>query len=338
MITTLLRRLGSRRLPASAEAWAVRMQDGSLNRQEQLAFDAWLKASPANAEDYARCNKLGHLASRLQAHPDLVRSMPAYRALDRQQPGRRRPLMLTVLGAAACAALVIVALPLLPAFHGEDFIVTAHGEQRQIPLQDGSRLHINTDSKLRVAFSDHERRVLLEKGEAFFEVTRDTRRPFVITVGGSEVRVVGTKFSVHRAHQRIDVVVTEGQVKVRPDAHGKGWQPDMSLLPGQKLRLDEAEHRVTLSVVDAERLTAWHSGMIRFDATPLEEVIADINRYTPREFVIDDPKLRAIRLSGNFRIGDMESVRFALRDGFAIEAKERDGRIFLRAGKASPQG
>lgn len=338
MITTLLQRLRSRRLPANAEAWAVRMQDGSLNRQEQLAFDAWLKASPANAEDYARCNKLGHLASRLQAHPDLVRAMPAYRALSRPQPGRRRPLTLAVLGAAACAALVIVARPLLPTFRDQDFIVTAHGEQRQMPLQDGSRLHINTDSKLRVVFSDHERRVLIERGEAFFEVTRDPRRPFVVATGDSEVRVVGTKFSVHREPQRIDVVVTEGQVKVRPDTHSKGSQPDMSLLPGQKLRLDEAGHQMTLSTVDAERLTAWRTGLIRFDATPLEEVIADVNRYTPREFVIDDPKLRAIRLSGNFRIGDTESVRFALRDGFAIEAREQDRRIFLRAGKTGPPG
>lgn len=317
----------------------MRMQGGNLSRREQMAFDAWLKASHANAEDYARCNKLGHLASRLPSSPDLVQAMPAYQALyqRRPTPALRQPRTLAALGLAGAAVLVAIVVALPPRDHEPDILITAHGEQRQLPLADGSRLYVNTDSKLRLAFSSSERRVVIEQGEAFFEVVRDPRRPFVVAAGNSEVRVVGTKFSVHREARRINVVVTEGRVKVRPDAAGKGAQPDTSLLPGQKLQLDEAGHRMNISTVDAERLTAWRSGVIRFDATPLEEVIADVNRYIPLEFVIDDPRLRTIRLSGNFRIGDTESVRFALRDGFAIESLEQDGRIFLRARKIGPQ-
>lgn len=326
-----------RRRPASAEQWAVRAQSADLSHAEQRAFDAWLKADPRNAEAYARCNKVGHLASRLGEHTDLLRSLPAYQALRRtRMRAPRSTSALVVVGAACAGALAVLIVTLLPHMldRGSDTIVTAHGEQRQVPLSDGSRVAVNTGSELTIAFSSRERRVELKHGEAFFEVSRDPGRPFVVKAGRSEVRVVGTKFGVRYNGDRTEVVVTEGKVKVIADTSAPaapGMTSPIELLPGNALEVDRESERVKVAVLDTERATSWRSGTIEFDESSLAEVIAEVNRYTTKQFVIEDERLKSIRLSGHFRIGDANSVKFALEEAFRIQAVERGDEILLQS-------
>jgi transmembrane sensor len=331
---TVLR--GFRRSPTTAEEWAARAQSADLSRHEQMVFDAWLKANPRNAEEYARCNKLGHLAAQLRAHPDLVNAMPAYAMLAQASHRSPHRPVLWAGGLAVAAAMVamVIAPPSQIRLRESNTFVTAHGEQRQVPLADGSRVNINTSSELTVAFTNNERRVELKRGEAFFDVTRDPGRPFIVRAGDSEIRVVGTKFSVRRDAGSTEVVVTEGKVNVVTDAiHHSPLLPEkIDLLPGNALRLDHASDQVKLASIDPERATSWRSGNIEFDASTLEDVIAEVNRYTAKQFVIEGERLKTIRLSGHFKIGDASSVKFALQEGFQIQAVEHDDEILLRPG------
>ena len=334
MIRRLLSQLSSRRYPTTAEEWAARLQSLELSRHEQQAFDAWLMSDPRNAEEYARCNKIGYLAAQLRLSPALVESLPAYAALQRKRQPRRR--FATALAGATAFCLVSLGvyliLPALDLYPLTSVIATAHGEQRQIPLQDGTRIHVNTESKIRVAYSATERRVELQSGEAFFEVTKDAARPFVVKMGHSEIRVIGTKFSVRQEGSRLVVVVSEGKVNVIPDIdrHLADLPDKVALLPNQELLLDLSRGSVQVASVNAERASAWHKGTIDFDSATLEEVIADVNRYARQEFVIRDDRLKSIRLSGRFNIGDIDSVKFALASGFGITAMESGDKILLQ--------
>lgn len=334
MIRHLLSQLTSRRHPTTAEEWAARLQSLELGRHEQKAFDAWLMSDPRNAEEYARCNKIGYLAAQLKLNPALVELLPAYAALQRKhQP---RPRFAVALAGATALCLISLAVYLLPAafdlYAPQTVIATVHGEQRQVPLEDGTRVHINTESKLRVAYSAAERRVELQSGEAFFEVTKDAARPFVVKVGDSEIRVIGTRFGVHLESASLAVVVSEGKVNVVPELgrHSANLPDKVALLPGQELRLDRTRGSLQVVSVNAERVTAWHKGVIDFDSATLEDVLADVNRYARQEFVIKDDRLKGIRLSGRFNIGDVDSVKFALATGFGITAVESGGKILLQ--------
>ncbi len=202
-------------------------------------------------------------------------------------------------------------------------------------LADGSRVYINTSSQLRVKFAPNLRRVELAAGEAFFEVTKDPARPFVVAVGGSEVTVVGTKFAVRQDGSQTSVVVTEGKVNVVPQVgrHTEAVPDKVALLPGDALRFDARQQRVQVAQVDSEAATTWRNGSISFDNATLEEVIAEVNRYTQKPFVLEDEALKAVRLSGRFRVGDTESVVFALKDGFGVEAVTGEERVGLRRAK-----
>jgi transmembrane sensor len=210
-------------------------------------------------------------------------------------------------------------------------VVTVRGEQRSLALEDGSVMQVNTDSAVSYAFSATERRVELQRGEAFFDVKRDPSRPFIVKAGASEVQVVGTQFSVRRAADRTDVVVTEGRVNVVPNAGFlASLMPKVELTPGHRLRLAR-DNQLKVSAVDAAQATAWRTGSIAFDNTSLEEVVAEVNRYASTQVVVEDPRLKARVLSGRVRIGDLETFLSLLKVQFGIEAVERNGTIALTA-------
>src|SRR5690606_85904 len=101
---------------------------------------------------------------------------------------------------------------------------TQVGGRESVPLPDGSRVELNTDSKLRAAMTGEKREVWLERGEAYFEVKHDRMRPFVVWAGDRRITVLGTKFSVRRAGARVRVAVAVGRVQVdpvRPSEHAR---------------------------------------------------------------------------------------------------------------------
>ena len=336
MIRALFAGFAAWRLPSNAAEWIARQQSRPLTPRETDAFKAWLLEDPTHREEYDRCDRVGLMASHMHTRADLVRALPAYASLQGDRRVVRSPsLVVPALAAAAVLGLAFLLFAHAPAPSSGGAYRTAHGEVREIVLPDGSLVNLNTDSALQVAFSGEERRVLLASGEAYFQVVKDGGRPFVVYSRGAQVRVVGTKFNVRALEHGTDVIVSEGLVEVLPDPSrvSPSIPAKVELVPGNSLRIDSARQSVSIAAVDPERATSWRGGTIGFDNATMEEMIAEVNRYTVVPFAIVDDSIRAVRLSGTFRIGDAESVRFALRDGFGIEATPRGDRVELHAAR-----
>jgi transmembrane sensor len=301
-----------------------------MSRSEQLALDAWLKASPANADAFSRLNKLSHFGLRMREHPHLVEKVPGYANWKKKRSSDKTHWFRLALGGAAAALLVsIVLTPPAQTDQPSVSYATKRGEQRQVGLADGSAMMINTDSRLAVRYSHSERRVVLERGEALFDVAKDSSRPFVVQAGTTEVRAVGTQFMVRLDQGEASVVVLEGEVKVFPAVAQDG--PRVELRPGDKVAIIQAANSqsVQLGKVNASRASAWMDGYLDFEDAPLESVVAEVNRYAQRPFHIEDGSLRGIRLSARFKIGDADALRFALSQRLGVQAHEEDGRVVL---------
>lgn len=339
MIRALLDGLAFHRFPTTAEGWFARAKSRPLTSAEHRQFAAWIASDSANRGEYERCLQVGQLWGRVKTRADLVKAMPAYQGLVHDRAGHLVATRIVPWRVATALAIggacVLVVLGLVLRIGGDELptqIATRVGEQRELPLQDGSRVHLNTDSSLTVAFSDRERRVLLARGEGYFDVTKDAdNRPFIVEVGNTEVRVVGTRFSVRATDAGADVIVSEGKVEVLPDTRRQSpsMPAKVELIPGNALHFDRRERLVRIAAVDPEVATAWRTGTIRFEDVPLMDMIGEVNRYASTPFVIADDRIKAIRVSGSFRVGDIQSVRFALV-GFGIDATSEDGRIVLR--------
>ncbi|MFT7528353.1 MAG: transmembrane sensor [Arenicella sp.] len=223
----------------------------------------------------------------------------------------------------------------------EHTYATSVGEQSTINLSDGSEIKLNTDSELTVYFSQDERRIALKRGEAYFDVSKNPDRPFVVITKSSRVTAVGTAFSIDVSHAvDTEVLVAEGRVKV--DRYGtrsdreklvrKTANPSVEepvfLSQGQKVLLND--DAVTLSASDdVEDQLAWRNGRIVFTGETLAQVVKEINRYTPIEFRIIDPAIASISVGGFFKTGDMRQLIAVLEQNFGVRSERQQDIVFL---------
>ena len=260
---------------------------------------------------------------------------------DRWRIRRRRwPLLialsLIVLGAAAYVRF-------LPR---GDVYATRIGDQQQVTLDDGSRMTLNTDTRVRVNLRAESRNVEVLQGEALFEVAKDPHRPFVVHAGGSEVVAVGTVFSVRLAEggehlaEALAVTLVEGKVVVRPDpsAWTVGLAPDapVQMNAGDRVRLAKvvgsgiSRPTEQLDRPHIDQLLAWQRSEAVFDDVTLADAVAEMNRYSRTPIaLVGDAALAHLRVSGLYRTGD--NAKFA-RDICAVHGlklQERDGRLEL---------
>ena len=258
----------------------------------------------------------------------------AFRMLD-VQPGavmrRVRFAPRTSFTWVAAAALLVTAVGLewMMVLHGASYR-TAKGSVEAVRMQDGSTITLNTESGIRVAMTQTERRVDLEKGEAFFEVAKDANRPFVVRAGDDRIIAVGTKFSVRREGDNVRVIVTEG--KVRVEHAGAQRQAQATLVAAGSFAV-AGEAGILVEdepLPDLQEHLSWRQGFVIFHEMPLVDAVAEFNRYSARLIVIDDPTLASIRIGGNFRFSNAEGFVRLLAEAFPIRVEETDERITLR--------
>jgi transmembrane sensor len=235
------------------------------------------------------------------------------------------------LAAICVTAYLVLGLP-RPAIHlfARDVIETGIAQTRAVTLEDGSRIMLDRNSRLRVAFTAAARDVELLAGQAHFEVAKDTHRPFRVRTASAEVVAVGTMFDVANLPAQTLVTLIEGRVNVRTLSGTPQAEPKIeALTPGQQLGVASDGQFLDKKVVKIENVTAWQRGTIVLDDMPLPEALTAMNRYSVTQIVIRGPALQARRISGVFRIGDVETETLALERYFNLRETSRSERAIV---------
>lgn len=294
-----------------AAEWIGRLRSPDLNGADRQAFSRWLLRSPAHRAAFDTMadlwDGLGTLAEARDPLPT-----PAAASARRRV---RRPL---VMAASAMAAMLLVTLAFLFGLPGQVH-ETAPGEMRTVELEDGTRVTLNTDSRLRVRYGSRQRLVRLATGgEAFFEVVADPRRPFVVESAHGRARAVGTAYSVHAREHHSLVTVTEGRVAVTPALRPEKPSGPVEVTAGQELFVSAGAAPSTPEPLDPQRLS-WREGRLVYDDVPLTAVIDDLNRYMPQRMTISDPELARTRISAVLSIREQEAMLQALSEALPLK-------------------
>lgn len=334
--------------------WLVRRDSDTWTQSDQAALTQWLNASTARVVAFVRQEAAWQRLQRLQSlgagtpagvvpSPDEWQLSPLFeKHVDADaatdlgavaQPSRRVPWL--KFGMAAAVATIACLIAARVWLFDVSSYSTPVGVISAVPMQDGSKVTLNTDSRIRVDISGGERRVQLDYGEAFFQVAKDPSRPFVVAVGDRRVVAVGTAFSVRRnADGTIRVAVTEGTVKIEQSgSSARHEQGSDVLLAAGSLALTSRDHVMLQEkpLAEVEESVSWRTGFLVFHQTALSDVVAELNRYNTRKIVLQDPQLAAIRLSGRFEPTQHAAFIRLLEDGFQIRAVNEDGRVVLTA-------
>ena len=193
------------------------------------------------------------------------------------------------------------------------------GQQASFDLRDGSAVTLNTGTRISAKITESARQIELVKGEALFDVSPDTAKPFVITSGGYRVTVLGTNFSVRKKRKGIEVFVSSGSVLVE-DVRGGDSEP-VVLSPGDRLASIETGGFEPVQKADPTQALAWTKGLMVFDDTPLGAAFAEINRYSHRQILVRCAQAQEKNISGVFRTDSIEEAIEAIEVSAALEVE-----------------
>jgi transmembrane sensor len=213
--------------------------------------------------------------------------------------------------------------------------IIAVPERRTLP--DGSVAEINAGSEVAIEFIASQRRVVLRRGEAHFQVVPDPTRPFVVAAGGVEFRAVGTAFAVQLSGTTVEMVVTQGEVAVDragdPPDGPTTRTPLAVVTAGQLVAVDLATRAVVTPLVagESERKLAWRVPRLQLNDTPLREVVAAINAHTATRLELADAELGALEISGVLRVDNIDTLLTMLERNYGVRVERTNaGGAILR--------
>jgi transmembrane sensor len=358
----MMRMASEEDIKTAARRWLLRLSLESPTELERAQFTAWCADDPRHAAAYRRFETIWHEAATLEELKSLVSFPPARDAWWRRARANfvNHTLRWSVSAslAAAIAGFVLWFL-LTPVYYA-----TGIAEVRDIHLSDGSEVTLGARSSLEVAFGLHERRVALTSGVAFFSVSKNPARPFIVLVGDKEVRVVGTKFEIRRDVAEMRVSVVEGTVEVmqapglanqgaREEAPrnarlaAKVTRPASATIPNSapiaptlltltedpEERILAAGQRVTAALAGAiadpqvmprGEPAAWRHGRLVYVDAPLKDIIADANRYSRVPIEIEDEAVANVRVSVTYPSDRIEEMVSALSRSLGLEIEHRE--------------
>ena len=292
-----------------AASWVVRLERHPGDADVRREFEAWLAADPSHGPAWAAVSGAWDRLGGLRDDPKILAARAAVAAeLEAERRGAHLPW------AAGIAAVMVTGAALLgygawregPSSDAPTQIAAAEtlavyrtdvGGRRTVVLEDGSKVTLNTDTEVRLTGWGEGRDLTLVRGEAYFEVSKDPKRPFVVTAGGRTVTALGTAFDVRLEPRRWSVSLVEGKVRVVADTG------QVDLAPGDHL-VQDGGGPWTVEKRDLDKLTSWRDGSLVFENRPLGVIVEEMNRYSARKIEVTDPALAAQPLSGRFKSGD----------------------------------
>jgi transmembrane sensor len=336
------------RIVAEAARWHARLVADDCTDVDRAQFECWRASSRRHADAYQAAEALSAQLAHWARLDDRLRSMAddalAMGIEDERQriphdedlavrttlPSRARRWMVP----AAMAAGIVVALAGVLLFGHVTrsappvTYASSRQTQRDVTLADGSMVHLDVDSEIRVSFSEGQRQIVLVDGRALFEVAHDATRPFVVSAGASHTTALGTHFQVQREGQEVLVTLAEGSVAVTSDAEQSRWRE--SLAPGEQISLTVDGQARVKRAVDAQVVTSWSRGRLVFRGTPLGEALKEVNRYGSRKVRLGDPDLADLPVGGNFIAGETDLIVSAFAAVLPLRVSEGSaGEILL---------
>ena len=308
-----------------AAEWFVEMDRDDVDRPTRQRFDEWLRRSPEHVRAFLELLQIWEqgaqprpsrhidaesLIAEVLGAPSNVVPLHARSELPTPVQQKKRPTFYAWSSVAASVLLVVLLGTWL--YIERNTYSTGIGEQRSVALADGSVVQLNTRSRIRIRYSEHERGIELLEGQALFNVAHDQDRPFVVAGGNASIRAIGTQFDVYRKQAATTVTVVEGSVTIIPETK-RTSTPIEPLAAGEQVTITQSSVESS-GTTDVTAAIAWTQRRLMFRKTTLAEVVREFNRYNERPLRIANPRLQEFLISGTFSSTDPSPLLRFLRE------------------------
>lgn len=323
-------------IAAQAAEWFTALEEDPV--AGRAAFAEWLNRSPLHVQEFLNISAVHRMFENLDpegrldvaamletAPPDQIARLPsAFIRNSRREPQRSRQKR-WLAGLAAGLAALVGAWWIQSAVIGGQHYATVVGEQRTLPLADGSLVYLNTGSEVAVKYSTATRDVRLDQGEALFAVESNPKQPFRVHAGDAIIQAVGTQFNVRRDARGTQTSVVEGTVLVT-DATGS----QVKLTVGESVDLDKDGAIVARGHIDAARVTAWRQRRLVFEEDTLADIAAEFNRYNSAlKIRIEGTDVGERRFTGTLDADNPQSLLRLLTEADDLAFEKKSGELVI---------
>jgi len=298
---------------AEAAIWVARLHSDTRTAQDDAAFRAWLQEKPDNAHVFDRMTATWDMAGAIS--PFEIEAVPV-----RRRPSRRA--IFAGIGGAVATALGFGAWN--AAYAG--VLETGIGERREFMLDDGSRIMLDTDTRVRVRMGDRSRHVSLERGRIGLTISVDTARPFEVEAAGRLVTAASGLIDVRREGASVAVAVVKGAAKV--GSAGAQAVDSAMLVTGQRLTAVSAQP-TRIDEPDVRKVTSWQNGQAVFEGNTLAQAAAEMNRYSTMRIEFADPTAAAMRISGVYEVGDTAAFADSVAVALPVRVRRDGSRLIV---------
>lgn len=318
------------RIREEAAAWLLDLQSPHCRDFDRL--NAWLEQSPTHRRVWEETRMMWQMLGSAPLHYERV-SLPRdegasnVSTLSVPHRPRRRFVRKVLVGGIVSACLSLATFLVFPRLliGLEADYLTSAGEVRTVTLEDGSTVQLAAASAIRAEFTAGRRKVTLLDGEAFFDVTHDAARPFVVNASEMEVEVLGTAFDVRIGKDHAEVGLARGSVRATVSTNGA--TSTKILVPGDLLGVDTETGAIFNEKLPADDIGAWRNGRLLVSNTSINDVVAQIQRYHPGWIVIADANFGKRRVTGIYDLSDPDKALRALVSAYG--GRVRDFSSFL---------
>lgn len=323
-------------LAQQAAQWVDILRQGSTQNHE--AFLAWVAESPRNVDEFLSIAAIDRELEEQDLYRDIDRDAvlgriraPHFRLEPKPktpEAHRARPVERTWkwMGLAAAVAMVVIFAGWL--HRSADSIETGIGEQRALRLPDGSVVYLNAKTRAQIHYGEAAREIRLEDGEALFSVAPQSGRPFQVRTRDAVVRALGTQFNIASRVSGTRVEVLEGKVRV---SHADGTNADVAALSeGQAADIASGKRMRLTSRAEVAHMAAWRQRRLVFVKAPLEEVVEEFNRFSPKPIRLKDVQSGGHHYSGAFDADDPKALVAFLEKEPDLEVRVGEDEIVIR--------
>lgn len=300
---------------STAASWFVRLR-GAKGKEARAGFARWRLRDPARGRAYREIETVWSLAGEAAEDPEISALIDEATSHVTPRAGRaaatgvwmrRAACVAVLLGGVGIALLTMRGL--VPGISSDPAVVyrTAVGERRDIVLADGSTVRLDAASQVEVQLAPRRRDVRLIEGRARFIVAKAPDRPFVVRSGAASVTALGTVFDVSRQTEAVEISLFEGRVEVVRRNQADKATGRLVLTPGQAVRVAGQGGLRAVPLMD-DPASDWTEGRLVFAGSPLSEVVAELNRYSPRRISLDAPPGDRRRFRGEFSANDIDGA------------------------------
>jgi transmembrane sensor len=323
-----------RKIALQAAQWQETLKTASA--RERAAFVSWLVESRRHVRNFLLVTTLDQELKKIdparQQDIDalLAQAKTVPCVLPHKEERNLLPSFRLKRYAALAASVALVAIGIVGAagvLHRSSTYTTAIGEQRSIPLPDGTVIQLNTNSLIKVEFTDQSREVRLLEGEVLFTVRRDSARPFRVNAGNTIIQALGTQFNVYRSTAGTAISVTEGAVRLEPSG--------IRLSAGEQARVSADLTILKNAVPDVPRAVAWRDRRLVFRNDRLEDIAAEFNRYNSTQQIhVEGNAVRDRRITGIFAADDPQLLVLFLAKDADLSVEKTGNAIVIKPGSA----